>query len=143
MQISPYAKSFRASALIEFALLMPVFCFILFGILEFGIVLSDKNIVSNASRQGARYGVVQQNSAYPTSAQISSYITTNYTTGLVSFSTTAPSPTITVTSSANPPVVGATLTVQVSYPYTWLILNKLIGLSNPFTITATTIMIYE
>lgn len=135
--------SCKGSAMVELVLILPILCTILFGIIEFGIVLSDKNILTNASREGARYGIIPINSQYPTTSQVQSYITSNYTSSLVSFSSTAPTPTITVTSSVSPPVAGATITVTVSYPYTWLLLNNFTGLASPFTLSSTTVMIYE
>ena len=46
------------TALVEFAFVLPIFLLILIGTLEFGIVLNDYLILQNASREGARFGVV-------------------------------------------------------------------------------------
>ena len=42
----------------EFAIVMPLLFVILFGIIEFGILLYDKAMITNASREGARAGIV-------------------------------------------------------------------------------------
>lgn len=134
----------RGSALIEFVLIAPVLFLILFGIVDFSLLFFDKMTITNASREGARYGIIAQNSVYPTSAQITTYITNNFTTNLISFSSTKPSATVTVTSSVQTPVPGAILTVKVSYPYTYLVMDKLVaGFSSPITISSTAVMAYE
>lgn len=42
----------------EFALVLPVLLLILFGIIEFGLVMFDQAVITNASREGARAGIV-------------------------------------------------------------------------------------
>lgn len=42
----------------EFALIFPLLLFIVFGVIEFGTALYDKSVVTNASREAARAGVV-------------------------------------------------------------------------------------
>lgn len=41
---------------VEFAILVPVFLLLVFGIIDFGHAFYMKQMVSNASREGARYG---------------------------------------------------------------------------------------
>lgn len=50
-------KSFhskRGSAAIEFAVILPIFLTLLFGMVEFGRVLSVQHVVNSAAREGAR-----------------------------------------------------------------------------------------
>ena len=44
---------------VEFALILPILLVIMFGIIEFGFVLFEKQVITNASREGARAGIVQ------------------------------------------------------------------------------------
>ena len=44
--------------LIEFALIMPILAMLLFGIMEFGIIIFSYNTIGDAARVGARKGVV-------------------------------------------------------------------------------------
>ena len=44
--------------LIEFALIMPMLAALLFGIMEFGIIILSYNTIGDAARAGARHGVV-------------------------------------------------------------------------------------
>jgi Flp pilus assembly pilin Flp len=48
----------RGTAMVEFALIAPLLFVVLFGIIEFGILLYDKAMITNASREGARAGIV-------------------------------------------------------------------------------------
>ena len=50
----------KGAEIVEFALVLPLLLLILFGIMEFGIVFFDKAIITNASREGARAGVVSR-----------------------------------------------------------------------------------
>jgi len=45
-------------AALEFALILPLLIFIVAGIIEFGLALYDKAVITNASREGARTGIV-------------------------------------------------------------------------------------
>lgn len=49
------------AAAIEFALVVPVFLFMLFGIIEFGLVMHVSSMVENATHEGARYGITGSN----------------------------------------------------------------------------------
>lgn len=48
----------RGSAVIEFALVLPILLLVLFGITEFGRALMTTNILYTASREGARLAAV-------------------------------------------------------------------------------------
>ncbi|TFG69916.1 MAG: pilus assembly protein, partial [Anaerolineales bacterium] len=48
----------QAQGLVEFALLLPVLMLILIGTIEFGRILIIYTSISNAAREGSRYGVV-------------------------------------------------------------------------------------
>ena len=52
-------KNHRGASAVEFALILPLLAVILFGVIEFGLLLFDKQVITNASREGARYGIVQ------------------------------------------------------------------------------------
>jgi len=44
--------------MVEFVLILPLLLLLIFGIMEFSFLLFDKVMVTNASREGARAGVV-------------------------------------------------------------------------------------
>ncbi|MHB0858212.1 MAG: TadE/TadG family type IV pilus assembly protein [Anaerolineae bacterium] len=49
----------RGQDLVEFALVFPLFALLVFGIMEFGIIIFSYNTVANAAREGARYAIVR------------------------------------------------------------------------------------
>lgn len=51
-------KHEAGQAMVEFALILPVFITILFGILEFGVYFTHSLSVTSAAREGAREGIV-------------------------------------------------------------------------------------
>jgi Flp pilus assembly protein TadG len=128
----------RGAVAAEFALLLPVILLILFGTIEFGMIMYSRELITNASREGARAGIVLV-SPKPTAGAITT-IATNYLTG------TGINPanvTIAVTGAggANP----ATLTVAATYQYPWLIpyIPTLLNLPSPLPLTGQTIMRHE
>jgi hypothetical protein len=48
----------RGAALIEFAMVVPIFLVLAFGIIDFGLVLNDYNSLRQGVREGAREAVV-------------------------------------------------------------------------------------
>ena len=129
----------RGAAAVEFALLLPVLVLILFGIIEFGLLLYDQQVITNASREGARAGIVQA-ATRPNLAAITSVVT-NYTGSyLVTFAGGAVNPSVTAPNGAcvdfGNPATG--LQVSVTYRYTFLVLGNL-GFASPL-LTANTTM---
>lgn len=51
----------RGASLVEFALILPVFVVMIFGMITGGIALSQQNSVKNAVREATRFGAVIQN----------------------------------------------------------------------------------
>jgi len=128
----------RGALAAEFALLLPVLLTILFGAMEFGMIMYSREVISNASREGARAGIVQA-SPKPAAGTITT-IATSYLTG------TGINPanvTITVTGAggANP----ATLTVNATYQYQWLVpyIPTLLGLPSPLPLSGQATMRHE
>ena len=59
------------AAAVEFALLLPVLMAMLMGTLEIGMMLYNKAVLTNATREGARAGIVLRNPK-PSVAEITS-----------------------------------------------------------------------
>lgn len=122
----------------EFAILLPVLLLILFGTMEFGMMMYGREIVTNATREGARYGIVAQTPAV-TSAQMITQATTYLTgTGVAPASVTFSAP-------ACCGATGTPVTMNAIYRYQWLIpyIPTLVGLPSPFPISITTTMRHE
>lgn len=54
----------RAQALVEFALVAPIFFLMLFGIIDFGRYVYYVQILNNAAREGARYAIVHGSNSF-------------------------------------------------------------------------------
>lgn len=52
------SKSQQGAAAVEFAVVFPLLIILLFGMIEFGLYLFNRQVITNACREGARYGVV-------------------------------------------------------------------------------------
>jgi Flp pilus assembly protein TadG len=52
--------SCRGASAVEFAVVFPLLLVILFGVIEFGLLMFNKQVITNASREGARAGIVMQ-----------------------------------------------------------------------------------
>jgi Flp pilus assembly protein TadG len=48
----------KGASAVEFALVLPLLAVLIFGIIEFGILCYDKAVITNASREGARAGIL-------------------------------------------------------------------------------------
>ena len=131
----------RGTAAVEFALMLPVFATLLFGVVEFSFGIYNKAVITNASREAARAGVVYAKPRL-TPNQISA-VASNYANNmLVTFGTNNP-PVITVDQSEGT-ATGRPLKVTVSYTYSGLMLSSVLSqFTGPFNLTAATTMGYE
>lgn len=131
----------RGTTTVEFALLLPLFLFLVFGLIEFSVALYDKAVLTNASREGVRAGIVLRNPKL-TDAEIRQVVL-NYTNGaLITFGTDI-APVVTVAQS-NPAGFPNPLKVTVAYTYSGLGLGALMSAVNqPLTLSSTSVMINE
>ncbi len=130
----------KGVAVVEFALVLPMLLVLAFGIIEFSLILFDKAVITNASREGARAGIVAGDPRVSDAAIIG--VANNYfSTHVVSLGPNNPS-SVTVAREGNN--FGDDLTVTVSYSYGFLVLpNFVTGITGPLTLTATTVMKME
>jgi Flp pilus assembly protein TadG len=131
----------QGAAAVEFALVLPILLLVFFGMVELSLALYDKAILTNASREGARAGIVLS-SPKMTDAQIRAVVL-NYTNGsLISLGTTT-APTVTVEQST-PASFPNPLRVTVSYTYKGLGVGTMLGaLGSPIVLTSSTSMVNE
>ena len=124
-------KKKRGQAIVEFALILPVFILILLGIMEFGLVFHQYLVVTAASREGARVAALGGSDAETLTMVNTSAVSIN-----------AGQLTTTITPANR--VKGQTVSVQVTNPVT--IRAPLIAQvfpQNPFPVTGTTILRVE
>ena len=50
----------KGIVMVELAIIFPILLIVIFAICELGIALYDKAVLTNASREGARAGIVAQ-----------------------------------------------------------------------------------
>lgn len=138
--MKPIDLNNRGASMVEFALVLPVLLLILFGIIEFGIIIYNQQVITNASREGARFGIVSVDPR-KSDAEIQDVVT-NYTGNhLISFGVNN-TPNIIITRSGIS--FGDNLTVKVNYHFTFLVLpNFVSSLLNGFEQNAETVMKYE
>jgi Flp pilus assembly protein TadG len=124
----------KGAAAVEFALLLPVLVLITFGVIEFGLCIHNKLVLTNASREGARAGAVHY------SGDIIALVKDRCNkTGLVSFDK---SQTIDVTVLPTVCTVpGADIKVTVKHNYTFLVpLMFPFGTDHKINLEAVTVM---
>ena len=135
------ARSQKGAAAVEFALLLPILLFIFFGIVALSLALDDTAVLTNASREGAREGIVLR-SPPMNDAQISDVVIT-YTKGALLSMGTPHTPSVAVVRSSTPEFPSI-LTVTVSYPYSGLGLGRLLSAVNqPMVLSSSTVMVTE
>ena len=141
--MKPFLKKQFGVAAVEFAIILPVLLLLIFGAIEFGIMMYDQAVITNASREGARAGVVYVvgNPNADGIATAQSVATSYCGNNLITFGT-SPGPTVTasnVGSCATPLSASCQLSVRVSYDYTGVGPGPLLSQ----TLNATTNMYYE
>jgi Flp pilus assembly protein TadG len=135
---------------VEFAIVISALLLIIAGILDFGHAWYMQQVITNASREGARYGITYRTDTTGVrlapsalSPSISSYLTTTY-----KLNTTLPAdahPIITLGGTGlGTGARGSTLEVTVTATKTWFIVSSFIpGLGNTKTLRASTVMLCE
>ena len=128
-------------SLVEFVLILPVLLILLFGIIEFGLLLYNKQVITNASREGARYGIVSR----PTrrsKAEITAVVDAYCANHLVTSG--SPVPTTAVQPDPTGGTFGQNLTVTVTFHYDFFALPAFItSLLGGTDLVAQTTMKYE
>jgi Flp pilus assembly protein TadG len=130
----------RGASVVEFALVLPVLFVLGFGIIEFSIALYDKAMITNASREGARAGIVFRIPPV-TDEEIGDVVDRYLGSHLITFGGPTPA---TTTVTRNGPSPGDDLKVTVSYTYTFLVVPSFITpLSGGTAMVGETIMRME
>ena len=104
----------RGAFIVEFAVVAPVFFLLVFGILEFGRMVMVQQVLTNASREGARRAVLEQSTKADVESTITAYLGNQTVPGVTV--TVAPDPLTSVG-------FGDPVTVTVAVPYSqvsWL-----------------------
>ena len=113
----------QGTALIEAAITLPLILVICVGIFEFGRAYQTWQILTNASREGARLAVIEGSTDTDVRNRVKGFLTG---TGI----TTLSDDKIAITRDL--PLTGAaTMTrVQINYPFDFIVLNPVVKLLN-------------
>jgi hypothetical protein len=128
-----YRRNRRAASAVEFALIAPVFFLLILGMVEYGRMVMIQQVITNASREGARQAVLDGATTETIQGLVADYLEL----GQVA------SASAVVTVSPNPPTdaeFGDPITVTVAIPFdevSWLPSPMYLGGQ---TMTATTVM---
>lgn len=136
--------------MVEFAIILPVFIILIFGIIEFSILLYNKGIITHAAREGARLGVVydfgldpevnNRKSETEIRDKVDEYIANN----LISFSNSTPNTEVITDICPNQTASEQELIVRVEYPYSFLVLpNFVTQLAGGVNLQSEAVMICE
>jgi Flp pilus assembly protein TadG len=123
-------RSRKGSAVVEFAVVLPVFLLFVFGMIEYGRMVMVQQIITNAAREGARVGVLDNSTSTTVSTAANKYLTS---AGISS---------ATIAASPNPPssaTYANPVSVTVSVPFnsvSWLPSPMYLG-GKTMTYTAT------
>jgi Flp pilus assembly protein TadG len=121
----------KGAAAVEFAIILPLLLTLVFGIIDIGLLLYNKQVITNASREGARAGIARSTIPIAT-------VVENYCAGRLVFNGTL--------SIAPPPHGGDAFqddkTVTVSYVHNFMFAG-IIGLNPTITMTGRTVMKME
>ncbi|HEY4759657.1 MAG TPA: TadE/TadG family type IV pilus assembly protein [Thermoguttaceae bacterium] len=122
----------RGAAVVEFAIVAPIFFALIFGMIEFGRVIMVKQIMTNASREGARLAVLDGS----THAQVETAVQNYLASARISGATVTTIPDEPSTATYGQPV---TVTVSVNYSQvSWLPITWFMNMSSQ--LQSTTVM---
>jgi Flp pilus assembly protein TadG len=137
----------RGVAAVEFALVAPVLFVLLFGIIDFGVLMSKKSTIADAAFEGARTGAISHSEAAIDSAVTSSLgdIPAKAVTITVGCTGPAPGYTVCPPGGFNSNVAsGGTVVVTLKYHYNWVTpIPAFIGMGGGVDVTKTVEMRVE
>ncbi|MBD3377478.1 pilus assembly protein [candidate division KSB1 bacterium] len=122
-------KKSNGQSMVEFALVLPLFALMLFGIIEMGRLWMTMNVITGAAREGARVAAVTAPDAGRVQAAANNVLAGSNLGG--------------ATVSVSGPNGASEVTVTVSLTYTTLTGTIVPGLPNTFNLTRSTTMHWE
>jgi len=126
----------RGSALVEFALCLPLLLVVIAGIVDFGFAFQRYEVVTNAAREGARMAVLPNSyTEAEIQTRVREYIRLGLSLNQAALDVVVPVaavvvtyPDLTVGTLNGSPVTIETAQVEVTYTHSWLLLRPILGL---------------
>ena len=128
-------KQAAGSAAVEYGLALPILILLMLGGMDFAHMFYMQHVLTNASREGARYTSVYTGNANPP-GDVENYLKSNLNYNSFNFNNLTVSSSV----SATTPKV---ITVTVEADKNWWILSGMLGLTNPRHLTAQTAMMWQ
>jgi hypothetical protein len=128
-----YRRNRRAAAAVEFALIAPVFFLLILGMIEYGRMVMIQQVITNASREGARQAVLDGSTTAAIDTLVRDYLQLGQVSPASAVITVAPDP-------PTDAEFGDPITVTVAIPFdevSWLPSPMYLGGK---TLSATTVM---
>ncbi|MGH7550925.1 MAG: TadE/TadG family type IV pilus assembly protein [Gemmatimonadota bacterium] len=109
----------RGQSLVEFAIALPILMAIVIGIFEFGMAWNQRQVITNAAREGARAGVIPNRPPQDVTNAINTYLTSaGLDPGIA---------TIQTQNANNTGAFGQTVNVQLTYPYQFRFIGPIVA----------------
>lgn len=139
----------RGAELIEFALIFPLLLLVLLGIVDFGFLFQRYEVLTNATREGARMAVLPNYTVNDVRSRVCAFLVTGGvpTTGCPGSSPSNPAVTVTSETismpSGQPPM--AVKRVQLVYTHNFMFVGPIVSLiggtwTNAKSITTVAVM---
>jgi Flp pilus assembly protein TadG len=110
----------RGAELVEFALVLPLLLLLVAGVIDFGFLFQQNQVITNAAREGARVGVLPGYADADITARVTAYLTAaglrGATTAITRTTATVGTQTITL------------VNVSVTFPHTFAVLGPISAL---------------
>ena len=145
-----FLRQTKGAVAVEFAIVGTLFLLLIAGVLDFGHAWYMKQVITNASREGARYGITYHTNNSGVRIAPSALTPTIETFILTKYATTTVLP-----SDANPTITvggdgyttgtkGSGVEVTVTATKTWFMVSKFVpGMEEHQSLTAKTVMLCE
>lgn len=140
----------KGASAVEFAFILPLFLTLVFGVIEFGTILFDKAVIINASREGARFGVMFDPSIHTDAeirTRVNEFLSGGIGISLINLGGNSPLPLPDEDIPIDPPAdvrsSNDLITVSVIYRYDYLFLDFVPGIPEFLSLKGTTTMRME
>ncbi len=142
-------KSSNGQAIIELACVLPLILILVLGLIDCGVLFYNHAMITNASREGARAGIVFQadtsgNFVPHTVAEIQTVVDNYLQNKLINFAGATFATVAAPTTGTSPKNGGSgSIDVTVTYTHSFLALPRFLGLGNTIDLSSQTIMRLE
>jgi Flp pilus assembly protein TadG len=124
-----FRRNRSGASAVEFAIVAPIFFLLIFGMIEYGRLVMVQQVLTNATREGARRAILQDATVSSVTTVVRNYLTNSSINGN--------NPNLTISVTPDPQTAGPSdesITVSVSLPF-----RDVSWLPSPLFLNATTL----